>query len=409
MSDNVNLRLILTALYMIVEALRRRGIGELGCSTAITDSEFHWIKSLQERFQSDLGLPLCGDQSLSVVLFQMVTKFCAGSSPHYPMRKVLLLLWKTLLSWLGGWEELKRAKSEARTAARLSLAEDTLTVSKTMRAAAPPSVLPLMAAAMANDGDGMGMRRGRPPMARRQLACMRSSDSDEKLDSEDDDMVDQIGPGGLEAEAGDDSAFEPPQENLSSTDPGDDANGTPAPSDGAATPRPGSPVETQGHSRSNPGNSGSFVARLPPFKTLPWKPKIRPQEIEAFLDNERSKFFGFQLPEDGMTTAGLPQPIFESLKALKKHVYVSLGEVQAKRDDELNRYCFSQKEETVPECPAEQLYRSILPEIPQHMIALLKILLSAQPSSKAKTDAINILSDLLPLGTDPALTSRVRV
>ncbi len=51
----------------------------------------------------------------------------------------------------------------------------------------------------------------------------------------------------------------------------------------------------------------------------------------------------------------------------------------------------------------EELYAALLPEIPQHVIALLKILLSAQPSSKAKTDAINILSDVLPLGTDPQL------
>ncbi len=37
-----------------------------------------------------------------------------------------------------------------------------------------------------------------------------------------------------------------------------------------------------------------------------------------------------------------------------------------------------------------------LPSLPQYMIALLKILLAAAPTSKAKTDSINIMTDVLP-------------
>ena len=44
----------------------------------------------------------------------------------------------------------------------------------------------------------------------------------------------------------------------------------------------------------------------------------------------------------------------------------------------------------------ETLYQSLLPNLPQYMIALLKILLAAAPTSKAKTDSINILADVLP-------------
>ena len=46
--------------------------------------------------------------------------------------------------------------------------------------------------------------------------------------------------------------------------------------------------------------------------------------------------------------------------------------------------------------PVETLYQSLLPNLPQYMIALLKILLAAAPTSKAKTDSINILADVLP-------------
>jgi hypothetical protein len=38
----------------------------------------------------------------------------------------------------------------------------------------------------------------------------------------------------------------------------------------------------------------------------------------------------------------------------------------------------------------------MLPNLPQYMIALLKILLAAAPTSKAKTDSINIMADVLP-------------
>ncbi|CDQ98415.1 unnamed protein product, partial [Oncorhynchus mykiss] len=122
----------------------------------------------------------------------------------------------------------------------------------------------------------------------------------------------------------------------------------------------------------------------------------REKDIEHFLETSRNKFIGFTLGNDTETLVGLPRPIHESVKTLKQHKYVSIAEMQIKREEELQQCPMTLGEEDVDETPTEILYLGMLPNLSQYVIALLKLLLAAAPTSKAKTDSINILADVLP-------------
>ena len=63
----------------------------------------------------------------------------------------------------------------------------------------------------------------------------------------------------------------------------------------------------------------SITATIPTqHPTLPWAPKVRNKDIYQFMDVSRRKFIGYSLPDNIETTAGLPKPICEGIKILKR-------------------------------------------------------------------------------------------
>lgn len=77
-------------------------------------------------------------------------------------------------------------------------------------------------------------------------------------------------------------------------------------------------------------------------------------------------------------------------------MYVSLADIQIKKEEEIARNPLLNVAGEIAATPAEILYQAIIPNLPQYMIALLKILLAAAPTSKAKAESINIMADVLP-------------
>uniref|UniRef100_A0A8C4JG65 Striatin interacting protein 2 n=1 Tax=Dromaius novaehollandiae TaxID=8790 RepID=A0A8C4JG65_DRONO len=318
LADSTELRVLLSVMYLMVENIR----------VEQEPDPPEW-KACRETFRTELSFPVHTEEPFALLLFTMVTKFCSGHAPHFPMKKVLLLLWKVLLFTLGGFEALQAMKVKKREELGLPpLPEDSIQVMRSMRAASPPTYSIEL---VEQQQQKRGHRSRRPLMKQDSLDIYNERDpfkNDEAgIDEEENDDVDS----GIEGEL-----------DLMERD--------------AIIP--------------------AMPAQRPPIervsfpKGLPWAPKVRQKDIEHFLEASRNKFIGFTLGQDTETLIGLPRPIHESVKTLKQ-TFPFLGSsariAQARTEDRL---------------PLQ--------------IALLKILLAAAPTSKAKTDSINILADVLP-------------
>uniref|UniRef100_A0A4W4HBC6 Striatin interacting protein 1 n=1 Tax=Electrophorus electricus TaxID=8005 RepID=A0A4W4HBC6_ELEEL len=280
LADSTDLRVLLNIMYLMVEMIQQDDLADPP----------EW-RATRETFKTELGSPLYNSEPVSVMLFGMVTKFCSGHAPHFPMKKVLLLLWKTILFTLGGFEQLQSLKVCKREELGLPrLPEDSIRVVRNMRAASPP--------ASASDLIEQQQRRARREHKQENLDAFNEKDPYKADDSREDEEENDDNDNSLETEPFPlerDEVMPPP------------------------IPHPSS-------------------ERVSFPKGLPWAPKVREKDIENFLECSRN----------------------------------------------------------VEMCATELLYQGILPSLPQYMIALLKILLAAAPTSKAKTDSINILADVLP-------------
>ncbi|GAB1861880.1 Protein FAM40A [Camponotus japonicus] len=353
LADSIDLRVILSVLYIITEVMREE----------LRNIEHSEYKENVEGFKEDLVNPY-GEELLIVKLLGMVTCFCSGSAPHFPMKKVLLLLWKLILVSLGGIDSLRELKKQYREEAGLDTQqEDTIEVARTMRASSPPmSAADLL--------ETQNQKRNNRPF-RRNFLMKQSSLDDPGL--------------GMEYEGG-----EPP--NNTTTNEGD--------GEVIVFLGPGGPGgcwnQTYYEDQNNQTQLRPGTPQLIKGKGLPWTPKVRQKDVDSFLEVARLKFVGYKLQGDRESLAGLPQPIHEGVITLKKHMYTSLAEIQIRKEEEIARNPMSTSEPPLRLTPTEILYQAILPNLPQYMIALLKILLAAAPTSKAKTDSINILADVLP-------------
>ncbi|CAG4915489.1 unnamed protein product [Colias eurytheme] len=352
LADSTNLRVIISVLYLITEHMRTEKNNP--------NTEYaHMIKT----FKEELGTPF-GEELLPVQLLNMVTHLGAGTAPHFPMKKVLLLLWKVLLVYLGGIKELKERKARLREKYNLSpVMEDTLEVIKGMRASSPP---PSAGDMLENQNPNQRKLKENERALRRQTFMKQTS-----LDESDEQMF-------VEKE--------------------EQSNG----SEDYSMEFQSMPIEGSQNSNQNCPYYMYFKRfdsppPPPPLpRSLPWQSKVRQKDIDNFLDNVRVKFVGYSLPGDRSTVAGLPQPIHEGIEVLKKHIYTSIAEIQIEREIEIARSPLTKGEKEVEQNETEILYREVLPNLPQYMIALLKILLAAAPTSTAKTYSMNIMADLLP-------------
>ncbi|KAK2517239.1 hypothetical protein Q9233_013267 [Columba guinea] len=342
---NMEIEVLLSVMYLMVENIR----------VEQEEDPPEW-KTYRETFRMELSFPVHTDEPFALLLFTMVTKFCSGHAPHFPMKKVLLLLWKVLLFTLGGFEALQAMKVRRREELGLPpLPEDSIQVMRSMRAASPPTYS--IELVEQQQQQKRGHRSRRPLVKQDSLDIYNERDpfkNDEAgVDEEENDDVDS----GIEGEL-----------DLMERD--------------AIIP--------------------TVPAQHPPIervsfpKGLPWAPKVRQKDIEHFLEASRNKFIGFTLGQKTFWSF-LQELGWENGElSPSEHKYVSISDVQIKNEEELEKCPMSLGEEEVQETPCEVLYRAMLYNLPQYMIALLKILLAAAPTSKAKTDSINILADVLP-------------
>ncbi|CAF2737239.1 unnamed protein product [Rotaria sp. Silwood2] len=318
---------------------------------------------MKNKTHSNFTLPHPNDNNelFASTLYHAICVFCNAPSPPLPIRKLLLLLWKILLYTLGGVDDAFEQKNIARREYDLEpIAENPAKVIARM-----PPISPPLAGAECLEIQGQNEGGSSARRAKRQSFTKQSA-----LDSD-----------------------------VTSDDGSTSGNNT-SNDDDTTTIMASTPTSSLSSSESMT-SLASDASSIDPastllMKELPWVPKVRQKDLEVFLEHTRKKFVGFTIKDDLTTLIGLPKPIHESIKILKQHLYIPLSEIQMTIEDEVVKYPLSKKETDISDTAAERLYRATLAQIPQFLIALLKLLLTSTPTAKPKTETINILCDVIP-------------
>ncbi|CAD5232207.1 unnamed protein product [Bursaphelenchus xylophilus] len=390
LSDNEILRFLISSMYHMVESIRRKDV--LQKVIHVSDYSVARLENLQHNFLIELGEPLEGlSKPLFVYLLDVVPPFVRGSCPKYPIKKVLLLAWKIILATLGDAETLRTRKQEMRESFGLSRVEDTVQVAATLKASN------FSAEEGLGDGRRLGQmgviaKRSRPSTVRafkRQEGITSANLSTDEPSSdlkEDEPPVTPIETDGEESVKKNEYFSKPISAVMLQKNEEGEVEQKPL-------------LEGPQDSLTNQRGDQTPTASSPVPSCLPWTSKVRKADLENFIQTARHKFFGYKLPGDVETLFGLPQPVQQSVEAFKRHLYKSLGECQMEEDARLNKYPFSRKEH-VEDNPTERLYIGMLPNLSNYALSLLKVLLVAIPSSKAKNDGALILSDVLTRSGD---------
>lgn len=395
LADSSTLRLILSAMCTIVETMHHTD-----CSGDLK------MKSTREQFIQDLQVPI-GNETLIVILLKMLNSFCNGIANHFPTKKITLLIWKILLLTLGGSEYLHDLKNEKRKALNLPpVPDNTLRIIESMK--------PNLAC---NDAFNVKRFAGRRQKVIKQWAINNDSQSKENdisnndfgekksnfEDSKESSLNERTAAFMLKISQIN-GLYDKDEEEVKS-----ESNvSEPDPVSNTGQVADTGPVDLFSWEGMEPkenriiAKSGKLTRRADIDKStsLPWTPKVRKKDLLNHLSDLREKFLGFSLDDDVETTHGLPNPIIEGIGVIKKYLYISLADAQLEREEKLDRFPLYYKgtEINYEDAPAEKLYYTLLPKLPQYLISLLKILLAASTySSKIRTDkseSIDILAEI---------------
>lgn len=454
-SDNADLRVIMSVLYTMLEVIRlydSEFSAARFCSTSELNEKYTKTKSL---LFNELNKPIAKiDELLSVYLFQLINKFCNQNVIVLPIKKIILFLWKVLLFTLGGLDEAFKSKNEQRVKFNLPIIDEnpTQVINQMSPASPPPNPMDLVNDIQLSNPNSSYNKRKKNNVDTSQtngltkqtrgidnddssLAQQNSKSNSSNIDAQTENKTsvieaDQVLPSSTVLNESDDvGQSEDKQRAIPILDtPSSSTSDKTLEKDpvyiGTPLPTSNSPPSEKVKSESSdtktspppctPGSddiasalSDAVLLNLQFYnqsKTLPWKPKVRRKELELFIDQERKKFLGYgDLSEDLETLIGLPYPIHESVKVLKQHMYISLNDEQIKLEEKLIKYPLSLKNTEYPgnesgtePSVAEVLFSSLLNNLPQYLICLLKILLTSVPQTRPKTDSLQIMSDLFP-------------